>query len=185
MPIKINPRYAMMYFGEVKVRNDPKGIGRVKVRIPGLISQTGFAFPAGQEYGGAAGQGSIAPPPLGATVLVGFAGANPDRPFYFAGPWRIGGAPAGHEVTADGDNKVFADERIVIERDARVGKSGYRITDRATGGARLTLELDIESQQVQIIGNVGVLIKSSGAIRIEGATITLGNRVVLPTGKEI
>ena len=185
MPFEINPRLLANYWGIVRKRDDPEGIGRVKFEIPGLIELTTWAMPAGQPFSGKAGLGSIEPPPLGASVLAGFEAANLEKPYYITGPWPIGGAPAGHAVTASGDNKVFVDEKLKIERDTRIGASGYRITDVATGGAAVKIEMDLETLQVEIATTLAVTIRAVGALQLTGGAVTINGRVVLPTGKPI
>lgn len=185
MPFSVDSRLSFLYFGQVIERLDPEVIGRVKVQIPGLIERTGWGLPVGHPFAGKAGKGEIEPPPLGATVLCGFEAGSIDRLFYFTGPWPIGGAPAGHAVTADGDNKVFVDEKLKIERDARIGTAGYRITDVATGGAAVKIEMDLETLQVEVSSTLAVTVRAVGPLQLTGGAVTINGRVVLPTGKPI
>jgi hypothetical protein len=185
MTVEINPIYLAHHWGIVRERDDPEGIGRVKLEVPGVIQRSTWALPAGHPSSGKAGLGSIEPPPLGATVLAGFEAANIEAPYYFTGPWPLGGAPAGHAVTATGDNKVFADERLKIERDARIGTSGYRITDVATSGAAIKIEMDLETLQVEVSSTLAVTIRATGPLQLTGGAVTINGRPVLPTGKPI
>lgn len=177
-----------MYFGMVTNRSDPRKIGRVKIRVPSVVDETSWAFPIGLKSG-PDGDGEIDPPALKATVLMGFEAANIDRPFYFYGPPAIGNAPPLHDVTETTQNAVFVDDTIIIERDTRPGSSGYRVRDRADDpadhGKKLTFELDLETRQVQLTSTLGILIKTTGALRLEGATILINTRVVKPVGKPI
>ena len=116
---------------------------------------------------------------------MGFLAGNIDMPYYLTGSHPVGGAPAGSEATANGDNKVFADEEFVIEKDTRPGSKGYRITDRSTGGTVLTLEMDLETRQVALTGEVGIRIATTGAIRIFGGSVSINNRLVRPGGEAI
>ena len=185
MTIEINPMLLSHRWAVVRQRDDPEGIGRVKLEIPGLIQLSTWALPVGHPFAGKAGLGSIEPPPLGASVLAGFESANLETPYYFTGPWPIGGAPAGHAVTATGDNKVFVDEKLKIERDARIGTSGYRITDVATGGAAVKIEMDLETLQVEVSSTLAVTVRAVGPLQLTGGAVTINGRVVLPTGKPI
>lgn len=185
MPLVIDPRFLAHYFGSVVARDDPDGIGRVRIRIPGLVDKTTWAFPIGQPFSGKAGLGEIEPPPLRASVLTGFEAANVEKPYYWGGPWPIGGAPAGHAVTASGDNKVFVDEKLKIERDARLGSAGYRITDVATSGAAIKIEMDLETLQVEVSSTLAVTVRTVGALQLTGGAVAINGRPVLPTGKPI
>ena len=43
-----DPRYTALYIGEVVDRDDPEGLGRVRLRIPGLVDPaSSWAFPLG------------------------------------------------------------------------------------------------------------------------------------------
>ena len=65
-------KYPFLYEGEVTRRDDPDGLGRIKVRIPGVVEPEtpSWAFPIGSQGGGWAQHGSWEPPPIGANVNV-------------------------------------------------------------------------------------------------------------------
>ena len=77
-----------LYVGEVVDRADPEGLGRVRVRIPGLIEPaSAWAFPLGTLGGGTDRRGFFAVPERGAEVGVLFHQGDVDHPFYLAGHW--------------------------------------------------------------------------------------------------
>lgn len=86
-------RLPFMYAGQVVDREDPKLLGRVRVKIPGLVDQSGWAFPAGAPGAGSKQRGLFAVPEKDADVYVMFLMGDPDRPIYFAGHWGTGEAP--------------------------------------------------------------------------------------------
>ena len=177
--------YGQPYEGIVVKRDDPLGIGRVRVQIPGEVEpESGWVLPVGAWFGGADKRGAIAPPPMGALVLVFFVGGDPENPRYLAGSWGEGEAPTGHEVTADGDAKIIQGERVRVELDDRGPTAGLRVTDRATG-AGVVLEVDLVTRQVLISGVLGVSLSSAGAVRIDGATVTINGRPVAASGQPI
>ena len=66
-------RYPGLYIGEVVDREDPEGIGRVRVRIPGLVEPaSNWAFPLGTVGGGSDRRGFYSVPEKGAEVGVLF-----------------------------------------------------------------------------------------------------------------
>lgn len=184
MPVA-DDRFDVLYFGKVVERKDPKKLGRIRARIPGLAAKTDWARPAGVRAAGP-GLGEIDPPRLGAFVLVGFEAGERKAPFFFSGFWAAGETPPGHVVDEDGgDNAVFANEVIVIETDTRTASKGWRVKDRATDGAKLQIDFDPVTNQVGITGTVGIRIQTTGAVRIKGGSVSINDRLVRPGGKPI
>ena len=72
-----------MYVGVVTKNDDPEKLGRVKVRIPGLVDpESAWAFPMGAPGGGSKRHGFFSPPVVGAEVCVFFHGGDPDHPWF-------------------------------------------------------------------------------------------------------
>ena len=68
-----DPRYTALYIGEVVDRDDPEGLGRVRLRIPGLVDPaSSWAFPLGTVGGGSDRRGFFSVPEKGAEVGVLF-----------------------------------------------------------------------------------------------------------------
>ncbi len=178
------------YEGYVVSRDDPKGLHRVKVRVPGPWDVASpWIKPVGMGNDGAPLIGRFESPPLGANVLIFFVRNNRENPRYLCAGHGVGGVPvdgSGNNVsalTADGDNKVWQDERVRIERDARPGTYGIRVSDLQTGIT--ALELDLAGGQVGIVTPLGIKLQTVGTVRIEGGMITLNGRPVLPGGEAI
>src|SRR5512136_1169857 len=78
-----------MYLGHVTDRNDPEGLGRVRVSIPGLIEpESGWAWPLGTSGGGSRDRGFFAVPEVGAEVAIWFnQGDLSEEPFYLSAHW--------------------------------------------------------------------------------------------------
>jgi uncharacterized protein involved in type VI secretion and phage assembly len=109
-------RYLGRYRGEVLDVDDPKSIGRVKVKVPEVLGDvdSGWALPAFAATGD--GSGIYAIPPVGAGVWVEFEAGDLSRPVW-AGGWHKDGSlptdaspkkfviqtPGGHIVTLDDD----------------------------------------------------------------------------------
>ncbi len=120
-----------LYDAEVTRRDDPEGLGRVKVRIAGVIEPEtpNWAMPCGYPGAGSAQHGHWEPPAVGANVVVFFKLGDVDYPRYIPGPWGdpdgVSDVPTNAEVDGtSGDqatrqNAVTEDEAWRIERDSR------------------------------------------------------------------
>src|SRR5688572_9470618 len=83
-----DPRYTALYIGHVVDRVDPECLGRVRVRIPGLVEPaSAWAFPLGTVGGGSDRRGFFGVPEVNAEVGVLFHQGDIDHPYYLAGHW--------------------------------------------------------------------------------------------------
>lgn len=174
-----------MYMGFVADREDPDGLGRVRVTVPGLVEpMSGWAWPLGTVGGGGPDVGLFAVPPLGAEVAVWFEQGDVDQPHYLAAHWGMPGGVSEVPVEAGGsaDVQVLATPSFRIILDERAGRRHLAVIDRATGDG---LELDAMSHTVTLRGTTGVRIESTGPLTIEALAITLNGRVVRPGGDPI
>src|SRR5215471_17336448 len=81
-------RYLGLYVGVVVKRDDDEKLGRVRVRVPGLIEPaSAWAFPLGTVGGGSDARGFYAVPEVGAEVGVLFHQGDVDHPYYLCGHW--------------------------------------------------------------------------------------------------
>ena len=71
-----------LYAGIIIDRDDPEGLARVRVQIPGIVDESAWCLPKGS---GAAQWGHNAVPPLGADVYIQFVNGNIDRTVYEPG----------------------------------------------------------------------------------------------------
>jgi len=180
-------RYFAMHVGEVVDRNDPKGLARVRVRVPGLMDDAGpWAWPLGMPGGGAPQRGLKMVPRLHAEVAVLFKGGDPDQPYYLPAQW---GAPGGNSemptdvlgLAADEapDVDCLETERYSITIDNRPGHEGLRIKDKKAGDM---IEFDGTSATgpgISIFGNAAVYIKTNGQFIVDALSIVLNSRKVV------
>lgn len=89
-----------MYIGRVIDVDDPKGIGRVRVRIPGLVEKSAWARPLGTLIGFTPQRGGFFVPNLDAAVAVWFHHGDIDSPYYLAGAPGSAVPGTGEEVPA-------------------------------------------------------------------------------------
>lgn len=197
-----DPRYYSIMEGTVVTNRDPRGLGRVRVRIPGLIDPPGsaWAFPAGGLGGGAAQLGAFDVPPDGATVYVFFLGGDVDKPRYLAGHW---GAPAGVRQTPTAASDAYAEDgpagppdvrswetpAFALTFDDRDGKARIYVHAKDRGqeldGSALMFELDAEAGTVAISAPVAIVLRTQGQIDIDGMVVQVAGRKVLQIDKGI
>lgn len=175
-----------LYVGYVTDRDDPEGLGRVRVCIPGLIEpHSAWAWPLGTSGGGSKDRGLFAVPERRAEVGVLFKQGDLDCPYYLAGHW---GKPGGKsEVPLEAqksppDNRVLATETFRIELDESSGGRRLQLTNKKTGDSLL---FDAESNSITLSGTTAINIRALGAIRLEAAHITIGGRVLRPIADPI
>jgi hypothetical protein len=131
---------AKIDLGLVTRRDDPEGLGRVRIRVAGIAEPEtpNWAKPFGIPGGGSAQRGAFEPPAVGSNVIVFFHRGDPDHPYYLPGPWgKPGGVsdvPTGAAVEGnDRQNAVTEDEEWLIERDSRAAAQTYRIRHKSSG----------------------------------------------------
>lgn len=153
-------RHLGRYRGEVLDVEDPKAIGRVKVKVPEVLGDvdSGWALPAFAASGD--GSGIYAIPPVGAGVWVEFEAGDLARPVWVGG-WHKDGAlptdatpkkfviqtPGGHIVTLDDDGS-----KVEIKESG-----GNTITMNSDG-----IELKVGGKKVEI---------TSSSVKINGGAL--------------
>jgi hypothetical protein len=170
--------------GVVVDRADPKGLGRVKVRIPGVIDDaSAWAFPLGTS-GGAMNRGDFRVPIVGAEVAVWFKGGDVDRPYYMGAHWGLpGGVSEVPEAAEGGDPEIqvmgFGPYDLTV--DERGGQKKFRISDRSAPND-CVIEFDGTNRTLAIRSTVGISIESSGIVEIRGLQVSI-NGVPAGSGK--
>lgn len=146
----MTPRFVGKYLGVVVDNDDPKGLSRLKVRVPEVFADetTGWAQPT--ELSGP-GVGLAAVPPLNSLVFVEWPAGDTARvPIWSGGPRSDGdGVPgAGPEtivLVTPGGHKVTLDDTSGGEAVAVEAASGAKVTLDADGVA-----IEFGSQKVAI-----------------------------------
>ena len=184
------PRFRAVYEGVVTNNADPLRIGRVRVRVPGVLEpESGWARPLGMAGGGEDGVGFYSVPKVGAEVGVCFIQGDPDAVRFLAGPW---GAPGGHGQAPSKVRdlspeeapqvRVWETETYVIVLDEREGHRGLEIRDKQSGDG---ISFDGLTRSMEIKSTTALIIKATGAVSIDGLTVTIKNRPVNPAGGPI
>ena len=185
-----DPRYTALYIGQVVDRADPERLGRVRVRIPGLIEPaSAWAFPLGTVGGGSDRRGFFAVPENGADVGILFHQGDPDHPYYLGGHWgkpdgttELPGPARDLSAAETPDVRVFETGRFLLVFDDRAGHEALVIRDKRSGDQ---LELDGVAMGITIKATSALILKADGLVSIEGTTLQLNGRLVLAGTKPI
>lgn len=179
-----HPKHTALYMGTVVDNKDPEKVGRVRVRVPGLIDEaSAWAHPLGWPGSGGKQLGWFDVPPEGAEVGVLFHQGDIDHPHYLCGHPGRGEAPP--EVETDADNvkvKVLETARWRITLDERPGKHLLQLKDKKTEDV---VEIDGAKLGIRIKATGGLVLECAGSVDIIGSSIRVGGRVVAQNGKPI
>ena len=197
-----------MYTGVVIDDVDPEKLARVRVRIPGLIDDTGWCFPMGSPGGGTFRRGLKMVPRVNSEVCILFRMGNPDDPYYLPGNW--GNTEAGIETPGGGreprlDDEINGEGDIIGPEDAKMvhvletesfilsidertdledetkGKGSFSIRSKLSGN---TIEYDGLSNSLIVRAEI-LQLQATGLIDIRGDNVQINGRVVLSTSDPI
>lgn len=177
-----DPPFLGLEVGEVVDREDPRGLGRVRVRVPGILEpSSNWAWPLGAPGGGSSDRGLWWVPERGAEVGIFFKRGDVDHPYYLPANW---GAPGGNRESPDASDGGDPDVRVLafgaydIVVDTRNPSKKLRIVDKATGEDNI-LEFDGVTRALKISATTAIQIQSSGQIDIQGLVVTING---IPAG---
>ena len=179
-------KFTALYMGVVTDNADPERVGRVRVRIPGVVEpESAWAFPLGWAAAGGSQRGTFAPPPKGAEVGVFFHQGDPDHPYYISGhPGRGEQPPEALEGTPAEATQLFVHEtdrwRLIF--DDRAGRELFQIVFKPTGDV---IELDGAQLGLRIKATAAIVLESDGSVDIRGSSVTIQGRQVTRNGKAI
>jgi uncharacterized protein involved in type VI secretion and phage assembly len=195
-------QYTAIYEGVVTQNEDPKKIGRVKIRVPGILDdpESGWALPVGSPGGGTAQRGMFDVPKVEAEVFVFFAGGDIDKPRFFTGHWGVvdgeSEVPEDARDAMEEDGPAVADQiktyqtnSFIMTYDEREGKERFYVKRKRDidgvddedlqGGNALMIELDATNGTAAISAPGGIILSSLGLIDINGTSINIGGRKVI------
>lgn len=172
-----------LQIGEVVDRNDPLNLGRVRVRIPGLVDDAGaWAFPLGAPGGGTKQRGLKFVPRLHAEVGVLFKGGDPDHPYYLPAQWGTGEMltdAASKSASEAPDVDCLETERYAITIDNREGQESLTIKDKVSGDS---IEFDgspATGPGITITATAALYIKVAGVFVVESLSASINGRQVV------
>lgn len=181
-------RPTALYAGVVTDVADPLKVGRVRVRIPGMLAQSAWALPL-NVGGGAELRGLFFVPDVGAEVAVFFHQGDVDHPYYLPACWRAPRGTAqlndritGKEPAEAPKVRVIETERFVVIFDDTAGTPAMILKCKATGDG---IEYDAKTRSMTILSTASLAIRSVGTVAIEGLNVTINGRPVRPSGEPI
>jgi hypothetical protein len=186
-------RYLALYHGVVVDIADPLVLGRVRVRIAGLVEPaTRWAFPFATSGGGDKDRGGYWIPKNGSEVVVLFNQGDPDFPYYAPGHWgKPGGVPDTPSFVTEQDDVTPATapmisgwemDRFVFYFDDRPGKQSFQIRDKVSGDG---ISYDSTTRCMQMRATTLVKIVADGAIELDALAVTIQGRPVTPGSEPI
>jgi len=184
-----DPRFTALYRGVVTRVDDPRKLGRVKVRVPGLLDpESAWCLPMG--VGNGPERGVFFVPNVGSEVAVFLHQGDVDQPHYMAGNWAAPGGAAQIPTPAQGKSEsdtpkvrcIETDRWIIILDDTDTGAS-LSLVDKSVPNA--ILEYNGLTRQLSIFATVGITIQSVGQIEIQGLNVTINGRPVQPSTEPI
>lgn len=172
------PELYGIHTGTVVDVEDPKGVYRVKVLIPGLCEpSTTWARPRGL-FGVGLNLGYFGAPPLNSDVLVSFEAGNIDSPWYEPAAPKEGDIP---EEVKGSFNKymiAFGGARILSE----VNEDGSSTLSIYTGDLESgpQVKLDGAASTVKVYALAKVSVEAVGEVTINGTLVRIQGRPVTP-----
>ena len=168
--------YVGLYAATVVRNDDPEEIGRVKIKIPGLVEpESAWALPGATISGGIKGRGFYDPPDKGSDVLVMFIQGDLEQPAYFAGFWGV--PDSGRETPGPDDGvgkdvrpqiKAYETARYLLMFDHRGGAEQLVIRDKVTND-----QIDLKPSGINIKSAGTVNVEATGALNVKGSTVDL------------
>ncbi len=177
--------------GIVIDRNDPLMLGRVRIKIAGLIEEgTGWAPPLGTVGGGSKGRGFFSVPALGSEVTVLFRGGSPDEPRYVSSGWgkplnadgiRESDVPeAARDLGVEETPNVSAFETDKFEMVYNDNAAGSCRVKHKTTGSEFSIDGATGSVSLTALGNIEI--NATAQVFINGLVVSI-NGVPAGTGR--
>ena len=178
-----------LHIGAVVSNADPLRLGRITVRIPGLIEpESEWALPLGTG-GGKDRRGNFNVPEKDAEVGIFFKGGCVDAPYWIGANWGLIGTtpevplPVRTITPSDAAKvKAMESEHFLVVIDDRAATKGVYLQDKVTGDC---VEIDGVKQGVRIKGTYAVMLESDGQVEISGLKVRINGREGLPGPRPI
>lgn len=169
------PLYNSLYMAFVEDRADPKGLSRVRIRIPGMLDKKPFtwALPLGMSGGGAKQRGRFQPAEVGSMVAVFFYMGDINQPFWMYAHWGEGEVPTNAAVAGDDEGNYPNETKAwLIEIDDRTPEV-LTVTNKATGD-KIIFEGTIRKLTATMKDAILEIDGISDKIKMEAINIELG-----------
>lgn len=182
-------RYDWLFLAEVVRNDDPLGIGRIKVLVPGLLApESQWAMPIGMMLG--IKNGIFWVPEVGSNACVFLLQGHPNHPYYLPGPY---GKPGGTSDAPEQAPEGSVDHMVIRWRDFHMTLNGTKDSERFTIedlGSGTKIEIDRASGDYirTIEGNETVEVAKDKSVTVEGAEtveVTKNLTVTVKEGDEV
>ena len=174
---EVRERFYGKYRGRVTDNADPRGMGRLKARVPEVLGdrETPWAVPCAPFAGDGSGQFCL--PPLDAGVWIEFEAGDPSRPLWSGGWWGEGEAPT-NEAGSGGRPEVRvirSEEGLLVSMDDDAGT----ISVSDANGDNL-LKIEVHRGEVSLKGRVKVVVDAPQVELVENGThpVVLGDELL-------
>jgi len=128
------PRIPHMIPGKVTHRNDPEGLGRVRINVLGLFEQSTEWMIPFTLSGGYPGRGRFSPPQVGALVALWFPLGEIGPGFYLATGWaKKSEVPNGAKVQGNQTRSVEEDGQWLLILDDIAGQGEWGVQHKTNG----------------------------------------------------
>lgn len=152
-------------------RNDPEGLGRVKVQVPNILEPSSDWLRPMATFGGSEQRGIFAVPKNGANVDVVFLHGDSRYARYIAGPWGRPGGVSDVPIQAplgDPDIVVMRFGDFAMIYDERTGQEKLTILDVANNSS---MKFDGTTGDIEVASVGAVKITAAGTIDVEAQGI--------------
>jgi len=167
-------RIGGVVIGIVTDNADPEGLGRVRVRFPGLSDDDIGHWARVATLMAGSGRGTFFLPEVDDEVLVAFENGDITRPYVLGALWNGQDAPP--DTNADGSNNLrFIRSRSghIIRLDDTDGAEKVEIIDKSEGN---TITIDTANNTITISSSRDINIEASqGTIKISGQNIEISS----------
>jgi len=167
-------RIGGVVIGIVTDNADPEGLGRVRVRFPGLSDDDIGHWARIATLMAGTGRGTFFLPEVDDEVLVAFENGDITRPYVLGALWNGEDAPP--DTNADGSNNLrFIRSRSghIIRLDDTDGSEKIEVIDKSEGN---TITIDTANNTITISSSKDINIEASqGTIKISGQNIEISS----------
>jgi hypothetical protein len=169
---KVERRFYGKYRGFVVNTEDPKHLGRVRLRVPSVLGPeivTGWAMPC-VPYGGQKNQGFLSIPEVGAGVWVEFEEGDLEFPIWVGTFWSEPGGESEIPALNGADGKERKNEQKPPTRKIIKTQKGHTIQFEDAAGDEMVIIIEAAHKHVVALNKEGIQISDG----ISGNKIVMG-----------
>lgn len=169
---KVERRFYGKYRGFVVNNEDPKRLGRVRLRVPSVLGPdvvTGWAMPC-VPYGGQKNQGFLCVPEIGAGVWVEFEEGDLEFPIWVGTFWSEPGGESERPTLNDADGKERKNEQKQPTRKILKTQKGHTIQFEDADDNEMVVIVEATHKHVVALNKEGIQITDG----VNGNKIILG-----------